>query len=576
MRRSRWSAMTCARIRGGNPLASGLTDRDENRVACARLALGRMARAAAAPGVRSDSPWRCHPPGRHRPPPGHDRSEHLRPVPRTHQPLGRGRSLRRADPRRRLRGPRLRDLLDALWTAGRRARRRGAVRAWHEERADHRRPPAVGNQASGASFLESGRSYDGSVWIKIESGAPRMSLRVLAADGSVLADLPLPARGSAWQEVPFSFASARSDRDAAVEIAAAGRGAALVDFVSLMRADVRKSGMLRPDLLAALRGLAPAFIRWPGGSFASTYKWQDGIGPFASRVYHPNEIWGGYSDYYGFGTDEYLELTRQLGADPLIVLPAPDDTPASVEYAMNWVHYVNDPPTTTWGQMRARNGHPEPVRRPLLPDRQRADEQRLHARALRGHRQSLRKPAAADRARCRDHRLRPEAVERHGVERESDRPRREQLRRARRAQLRVRKRSLRVRRAAHPRLSREAARLRARVGAPRHQARRARMEPEPDLRLARRPARRRQPDPVRVADPGIDDDGAGAADAEHDRRPDVDGIHLSRSRLVVPRRRLRGRKTVPRALRRDVSRIDVGHVPRHRRPRDLLQPTSPR
>jgi alpha-N-arabinofuranosidase len=212
----------------------------------------------------------------------------------------------------------------------------------------------------GRLFLESGRSYDGSVWIKIDSGAPRMSLRALAADGTVLANIPLPARGSAWQEVPFSFSSARTDADAVIEIAAAGRGVALVDFVSLMRADVRKSGMLRPDLLAALRGLAPAFIRWPGGSFASTYKWQDGIGPLASRVYHPNELWGGYSDYYGFGTDEYLELTRQLGAIPLIDLPAPDDRAASVEYAMNWVHYVNDPATTTWGQMRARNGHPSP------------------------------------------------------------------------------------------------------------------------------------------------------------------------------------------------------------------------
>jgi alpha-N-arabinofuranosidase len=167
----------------------------------------------------------------------------------------------------------------------------------------------AGRQLSGIRqgrvFLESGRTYDGSVWLKIESGAPRVSLRVLAADGTVLADLPLRTRGSAWQEVPFSFASAQSDRDAAVVIAAAGRGAALIDFVSMMRADVRRSGMLRPDLLAALRGLAPAFIRWPGGSLASTYKWQDGIGPFASRVYHPNELWGGYSDYYGFGTDEY-------------------------------------------------------------------------------------------------------------------------------------------------------------------------------------------------------------------------------------------------------------------------------
>jgi alpha-L-arabinofuranosidase len=223
---------------------------------------------------------------------------------------------------------------------------------------------AAGRQLSGIRqgrvFLESGRSYDGSAWIRIESGAPRLSLRVLAPDRSVLADLPLRTRGSAWQEVPFSFACPRTDRDAVVEIAVAGAGAALIDFVSLVRADVRRTGMLRPDLLAALRGLAPAFIRWPGGSFASTYKWQDGIGPFASRVYHPNEIWGGYSDYYGFGTDEYLDLTRQLRADPLIVLPAPDDKPASLDYAMNWVHYVNDPPTTTWGRMRARNGHPEP------------------------------------------------------------------------------------------------------------------------------------------------------------------------------------------------------------------------
>jgi alpha-N-arabinofuranosidase len=212
----------------------------------------------------------------------------------------------------------------------------------------------------GRVYLEAGRTYDGSVWIKPESGAPRLSLRVLAKDGSVVTDLPLRVRGSTWQEVPFAFASRRTDRDAAVEIGAAGRGAAFVDFVSLMRADVRRSGMLRPDLLEALRGLAPAFIRWPGGSFASTYKWQDGVGPLASRVYHPNEIWGGYSDYYGFGTDEYLELTRQLGADPLVVLPAPDDSPAAVGYAMNWVHYVNDPPTTTWGRLRAGNGHPEP------------------------------------------------------------------------------------------------------------------------------------------------------------------------------------------------------------------------
>ena len=168
------------------------------------------------------------------------------------------------------------------------------------------------------------------------------------------------SRAREWQEVRFSFTSPVRDREASVEIAASGNGTALVDFVSMMRADVRRDGMLRPDLLQALRDLAPSFIRWPGGSFASTYKWQEGIGPYVSRGYHPNEFWGGYSDYFGFGTDEFLGLSRKLNAEPLIVLAAPGTAREQVEYAMDWVRYLNDPPTTDWGRRRAANGHPEP------------------------------------------------------------------------------------------------------------------------------------------------------------------------------------------------------------------------
>jgi alpha-N-arabinofuranosidase len=118
--------------------------------------------------------------------------------------------------------------------------------------------------------------------------------------------------------------------------------------------------MLRPDLLQALDDLKPPFLRWPGGSFASIYQWKDGIGPQVSRIYRPNEIWGGYSDYYGFGTDEFLELCRQLDTKPMIVLAATSTDPEQVQYAMDWVHYLTDPVSTDWGKMRADNGHPEP------------------------------------------------------------------------------------------------------------------------------------------------------------------------------------------------------------------------
>ena len=212
----------------------------------------------------------------------------------------------------------------------------------------------------GRIFLETNTRYDGSLWIKRESASPMLNLRVLGANGSVVASVPLASAGSDWNEFPFSFTSPVRDTQAAIEIVASGHGIVLIDFVSLMRSDVRREGMLRPDLLDALRGLAPSFIRWPGGSFASTYKWKEAVGPYAARGYHPNVYWGNYSDYAGFGTDEFLGLCNRLNCEPLIVLAAPTTKLEDLDYAMGWVHYLNDPSTTECGRLRAQNGHPDP------------------------------------------------------------------------------------------------------------------------------------------------------------------------------------------------------------------------
>ena len=209
-------------------------------------------------------------------------------------------------------------------------------------------------------YLRQGYDYNGSIWLKPEAGALPVSFRVKDSGGHLIAAVPLQTHGSNWQEVAYSFSNPRTDTNAAIEIVARGTGALLVDYISMMRADSRTNGMLRPDLFGALRDLKPAFIRWPGGSFASTYLWQDGIGPLAARKYHPNVMWGGYSDYYSFGTDEFLELCRRLNTEPLVVLSATNTDPAQVEYAMDWVHYLNDPPATEWGKLRAANGHAEP------------------------------------------------------------------------------------------------------------------------------------------------------------------------------------------------------------------------
>jgi alpha-N-arabinofuranosidase len=218
----------------------------------------------------------------------------------------------------------------------------------------------------GRIYLQAGQTYDGSVWVNPEQGALELALQIKDSAGKVLARLPLAIQGAGWQELRFKFESPVTDQQAAVELVGSGTGAVLVDFISLMRADFRANGKLRGDLLEALKGLKPPFIRWPGGSYASIYQWKDGIGPAVKRKFNPNTIWGGYSDYYGFGTDEYMELCRQVGAQPMIVLSATNTDPAQFEYAMDWVHYLLDPATTEWGRLRSANGHAEPYKVPYF------------------------------------------------------------------------------------------------------------------------------------------------------------------------------------------------------------------
>jgi alpha-L-arabinofuranosidase len=220
----------------------------------------------------------------------------------------------------------------------------------------------VAGVSQGRIYLQQGKAYNGSAWLKPEQGSPEVRLVWKDTSGNSLAEAPLGTSGSAWQEVKFSFTSPKTDRNAQLEVVAQGNGAVLIDCVSMMLADVRANGMLRTDLLDSLRALKPPFLRWPGGSFASIYKWKDGIGPHFERKFHPNTIWGGYSDYYGFGTEEYMRLCRELKSEPMVVFAATSTDRQQFQDAMDWVHYLNDPPTTEWGRKRAANGHPEPYR----------------------------------------------------------------------------------------------------------------------------------------------------------------------------------------------------------------------
>jgi alpha-L-arabinofuranosidase len=113
---------------------------------------------------------------------------------------------------------------------------------------------------------------------------------------------------------------------------------------------------IRRDLVEQMRKIKPAVVRFPGGCFADSYDWRDGVGLREKRTKRTN-FWGG-TERNHFGTHEFMELCRLTGCQPYLAanlrsLPAQD--------FYRWVEYCNSPAgSTTLAEMRAAIGSPEP------------------------------------------------------------------------------------------------------------------------------------------------------------------------------------------------------------------------
>ncbi len=114
---------------------------------------------------------------------------------------------------------------------------------------------------------------------------------------------------------------------------------------------------IRNDVVAALRKVRIPVLRWPGGCFADDYHWQDGVGPRQNRPRTVNIHWGHVIEDNSFGTHEFIQLCRLLGAEPYLAGNLGSGSPSEMR---NWVEYCNFPGDSTLAKQRAANGSPEP------------------------------------------------------------------------------------------------------------------------------------------------------------------------------------------------------------------------
>lgn len=118
-----------------------------------------------------------------------------------------------------------------------------------------------------------------------------------------------------------------------------------------------EDGSLRTDVVAALKELHVPVLRWPGGCFADTYHWQDGIGPKDQRKTIVNTYWGGVTEDNSFGTHEFMALCRELGCEPYISGNVGSGT---VQEFSDWVEYCNMPGRSPMADLRRKNGQEPP------------------------------------------------------------------------------------------------------------------------------------------------------------------------------------------------------------------------
>ena len=121
--------------------------------------------------------------------------------------------------------------------------------------------------------------------------------------------------------------------------------------------DIPNVNGFRTDVVGALKDLSVPLVRWPGGCFADTYHWMDGIGPKSLRPSIINVHWGGVTENNSFGTHEFLDFCELIGADAYVNLNVGSGT---VREAAEWIEYVTSSNESPMTNLRKKNGREKP------------------------------------------------------------------------------------------------------------------------------------------------------------------------------------------------------------------------
>ncbi len=123
---------------------------------------------------------------------------------------------------------------------------------------------------------------------------------------------------------------------------------------------------IRRALVEKLKAINAPVIRWPGGCFADSYDWRDGIGPRSERPTRTNfwnfdpKVPDGPQKWEpnAFGTNEFVRFCQLANAQPYLAANLRALTPLDFDH---WVEYCNSPEGSTT-LAKQRGGQPFNIR----------------------------------------------------------------------------------------------------------------------------------------------------------------------------------------------------------------------
>ncbi|MEY2348279.1 alpha-L-arabinofuranosidase C-terminal domain-containing protein [Lentilactobacillus buchneri] len=232
-------------------------------------------------------------------------------------------------------------------------------------------------------FYQQGEQYNFSFFVKALNGTQEVTVQLTDDSGKkIAAPQSITVESHQWLKYSAQFTAEQTTTTGRLVLTFPEGTRILVDMISLFPKNTfnHRPNYVRADLGETLKDLHPKFLRFPGGCLVhdgqldpdnrgAMYRWKNSIGPVEQRPARRNN-WG-YNQTLGLGYFEYFELSEDIGAEPLPVLPGAHDphhdreAPIAqlgdwIDDALDLIEFANGSENSKWGKVRVALGHPKP------------------------------------------------------------------------------------------------------------------------------------------------------------------------------------------------------------------------